>query len=186
MDKVAEKRELTMKALAESPPRYLLGEPLEFLFADHFRQRVLCKVLDEMAEEAHRDSELAGLVLQFLEGDFGIHVLDEEEDLFPLLRRRAVADDNITNVLGELSNEHAADKQDGETICAALREGEARDPYWRELFKRFAANERHHLIVENAIVLPLARARLTPGDLASLGRRMAARRGIAYPEDAAC
>ena len=47
-----------------------------------------------------------------------------------------------------------------------------------ELLARFAANERQHLIVENAIVLPLARARLSEDDKQKLGMRMAARRGL--------
>ena len=41
---------------------------------------------------------------------------------------------------------------------------------------------RHHLTLENAIVLPLARIRLTADDLRNLAQRMSARRGIKLQE----
>lgn len=182
MDKAAEKRRHALAALSERPAAALLREPIEYIFADHFRQRMLCGVLDGLATAKRPDSELAARALEFLRGDFSLHVLDEEEDLFPLLRRRAAPDDDIAPVLGELSAEHAADKRDAEAIAETLTADTPPIKDWRVLFSRFAANERHHLIVENAIVLPLARVRLTAGDRSSLGRRMAARRGVEYPE----
>lgn len=179
MDKGTEKRLMALKAMKERPADALFGEPLEFLFADHFRQRVLCTVLDDMAADGPGDREIRTAVLAFLKRDFGLHVLDEEEDLFPLLRRRAEPDDRIKDVLGELSAEHSKDKEDCDLICNRLEAGSLtrRD---KDLFRRFASNERHHLVIENGIVLPLARARLNKGDLASLGMRMAARRGVVF------
>lgn len=182
MDKQSEKRQLAISALSKRPPDALLAEPLEYIFADHFRQRVLCGALDEMAEQKRFDREIAGHVLAFMKKDFGIHVLDEEEDLFPLLRQRAEADDEIGEVLTQLTAEHEADRQDCEAICKLVSQAECAGGKGGELMRRFAANERHHLIVENAIVLPFAKARLTNADLESLGHQMALRRGTAYPE----
>ena len=48
----------------------------------------------------------------------------------------------------------------------------------RQLLTRFADNESQHLMTENAIVLPIARSKLTESDLKILGESMAARRGV--------
>lgn len=114
--------------------------------------------------------------------------MDEEEDLFPLLRRRAEPDDEVNAIIGQLSQEHATDDLDARLLVDGLvpfktrQMSAAQRSSFRDLLRRFAANERRHLIVENAIVLPLAHARLTQADLNTLGRRMAARRGLPYPE----
>jgi hemerythrin-like domain-containing protein len=42
----------------------------------------------------------------------------------------------------------------------------------------FAGHVRRHLVAENAILLPIARARLTRADLARLSAHMRARRGL--------
>lgn len=185
MERSQEERRLALEALNHPPPPALFAEPLEYFFAEHFRQRTLCSLLDDLAENAPPDPETVSAITAFLRGDFGLHVRDEEEDLFPLLRRRAKPEDRIGDVLGELSHDHALDAFDAETILEAFR---GRDPFpacdveTRNLLLRFSKNERRHLTCENAIVLPLARARLLPEDLRNLGRRMAARHGEPYPE----
>ncbi|MAS03303.1 MAG: hypothetical protein CL534_01145 [Ahrensia sp.] len=174
---------MALQALATPTPSAQLATPLDYVFSEHFRQRTLCWMIDRIADAESRDEECIAAVLRFLREDFGPHVIDEEEDLFPLLRRRAEPEDRIEEVLGELSQEHAADKLDAEVIVEGLSDKTGRKRFtnaFQGLLHRFAANERRHLIVENAIVLPLARVRLTIDDLRNLGRRMAARRGIDF------
>ncbi|MCR9135244.1 MAG: hemerythrin domain-containing protein [Alphaproteobacteria bacterium] len=189
MNKRQEARAMAIDTLETMPPVSQLLSPLDYIFADHFRQRVLCRVLDDIADDQAGDKPLVLAALQFLRSEFAPHVIDEEEDLFPLLRRRAEPDDRIEEVLGDLSQEHAADKLDADRIMVGLEQAHqaagdsGMNDEFRALLHRFAANERRHLIVENAIVMPLARARLTKGDLRSLGRRMAARRGLDFPEN---
>lgn len=184
----AESRALAIAALTEMPPVELLHTPLDYIFADHFRQRSLCRILAELARQPHLDGEMAEAGLDFLRTDYGLHVVDEERDLFPLLRRRRQRQDRMNDILGSLSAEQAADALDANRIIAALVAALDRDnpvpldDGARALMTSFAANERRHLTTENAIVLPLARARLTRGDLEILGRHMAARRGLTYPE----
>lgn len=179
---------MALAALATPPPPSHLLSPLDYFVADHFRQRMLCWLLDQVADATEPDYEFVFAGLAFLRGDFGLHFLDEEEDLFPLLRRRAEAEDRIEEVLDELCREHAADRQDAAAIVVGFSKasGTSRRRWltrtFRNLVHRFAANERRHLIVENAIVLPLARVRLTVDDLRNLGLRMAARRGMDYPD----
>ena len=182
-----EARQLALETLAAMPPAEQLLSPLDYIFADHFRQRILCVLLERIAMEQNIDREAVRTVLHFMRGEFGLHVLDEEEDLFPLLRRRTEPEDRIEDTLAELCEEHNADRKDAIEIVeglAAIGYGASRRSLsgaLRSLLRRFAANERRHLTVENAIVLPLARARLNADDLRNLGWRMAARRGLDYP-----
>lgn len=188
MNQQEEAKGLALEALTTAPPPDLLMEPIDYLFADHFRQRMLCTVLDDIAEAESVDLDLLEAVVRFLGNDLAPHVLDEEEDLFPLLRMRAKPEDEIDRVLGQLSEEHVSDETDAKQIMVILdtiKQGGKRSKMSLEdkvLLKRFAANERQHLIVENAIVLPLARARLTETDKRKLSLNMAARRGIPLSE----
>ncbi len=182
MEHMEEKRRLMVEALEERPPEALLREPLDYIFADHFRQRMLCNLLDAMVSQGERDSALSLHILAFLRCDFGLHILDEELDLFPILLERALPDDRMEDVVGELCAEHSSDKLDADELCRVLDAPENQNRGWKGLFTRFAANERRHLIVENAIVIPMARIRLELSDLARIGRHMAERRGITFPE----
>lgn len=182
MNKDIEARGMALDALATPPREALFATPIDYLAADHDRQRVLCWTLDRIARSEAPDAEEIRAVLRFLAEDFAVHVTDEEEDLFPLLARRAEPEDRIGDVLAELSAEHAAEKPEALAVArgleAALATGSLDDAL-RPVLTRFAAAERRHLIVENAIVLPLARARLTGDDLRTMTLRMTARRGVA-------
>jgi hemerythrin-like domain-containing protein len=48
----------------------------------------------------------------------------------------------------------------------------------RKVLARFSSHLRHHLAAENAILLPIARARLSRRDLQKLSSRMQSRRGL--------
>lgn len=190
MERQDESRALAITALNEPPPDALLGAPLDYIFAEHFRQRSLCRILDELAGEPEWDREKAEAARRFLERDFHLHVSDEEADLFPLLRRRLKTEDDIGGIMETLSAEHAEERAVARTIAddlTAALAGNAPATHagtLRARLRRFAAKERRHLITENAIVLPLARARLTAADLRELGRRMAARRAVERSGDA--
>lgn len=190
MDKAGKARALAIKVLRKTPPALLFRNPIEYVLADHLRQRTLCRILDEIAAEPEWDAEKIDAALHFLKTDFGHHMIDEEEDLFPLLRRRVRPEDRLNDVMGQLSQEHADAKRDADAIIAGLSAalGALEEPpdsaALRDRLRQFAANERRRLVAENAIVLPLARARLGADDLRTLGKRMAARRGLNYPEAA--
>jgi len=103
MHKTDEARALALKALNEAPPAILFRKPLDYVLADHLRQRMLCRFLDEIAAETQRDVEVIAAALQFLKTDFGLHIIDEEEDLFPLLRRRTPPGDRLNGFCCKLS-----------------------------------------------------------------------------------
>jgi len=166
----------------------LMAEPLDFFFAEHFRHRQLCRLIDRLGATVFFDADPIAEVVDFLRFEAPIHIIDEEEDLFPLLRRRCQPEDELENVLGVLSAEHRADAMLGRAVrthlehCLDTRSAPGASLEGRRDLAAFAAQERRHLALENAVVLPIARLRLTPADLTGLGRRLAARRGMMLAE----
>ena len=173
----------------EAIPDTLLQEPLNFIFADHYRQRVVCTLLEELADADRLDVAKTEEIVDYLTTDMLDHVVDEEEDLFPLLRRRCAPEDEIELVLAKLSAEHSADQRTGRDVVDGLRTLIAArapprtQPDIRATLLAFVRSQRRHLIAENNIVLPIARARLIGTDLANLAKRMAGRRGISLSDE---
>ncbi|MCL4766548.1 MAG: hemerythrin domain-containing protein [Hyphomicrobiaceae bacterium] len=161
----------------------LLSDPLAFIHAEHLRHRELCRAAEELADSAAYDAALGMEVAAFLEGELAVHIADEEQNLFPLLRRRSQRGDDIEKALSLLSGEHAADSLlrgrivEGLTKAAGRMDAALGLPV-KNALRTFADRERRHFTMENAIVLPFAAKRLTRSDLAGLSRRMAARRGV--------
>ncbi|MFY0614191.1 MAG: hemerythrin domain-containing protein [Hyphomicrobiaceae bacterium] len=187
MAKPVQKRTRATAALGRLAPQ-LIKTPLEYILADHHRQRELFSLCDAMAEAEAFDADLADTIATFLETEMELHVIDEEEDLFPMLRRRLLPDDDAERLMGLLSGEHAADEALAGEIGRGLREGITANCATialelRNALLTFADRQRRHLAVENAIVLPLAASRLSQRDIADLGRRMAVRRGISQSQD---
>jgi len=173
----------------EPIPEALFREPLEFIYADHYRQRCICTALNYMIGNpgAPDVADWAGAILAYLERELPLHIADEEETLFPLLRRRSKPGDQIHSILGLLAEEHARD----EALAAALRAGLRRvaagtaSPSWDAFWHAATAYSEvllRHLSWENTLVLPFARQCLSAADVVVLGRAFAARRGTVYPD----
>ncbi len=159
--------------------------PIEFLFKEHDRQRVICATLELLAHDCTDDRapENATLVLGYLEHEMPLHIADEEEDLFPLLKRRCAPEDEFEELVALLSSEHETDEKHYLVLLAPLRAivNGLRPPdpvQFAANARAFAVLQRRHLGWENGTVLPLARRRLTAADRAEMGRKMAERRGI--------
>lgn len=174
----------------EPLPENLLREPLDFLFADHYRQRVFCDLVLRLAArpETPIGAVRAAQALDFLERDLPLHRQDEEQDLFPCLRKRCRPEDNIAGILEILTAEHEADEQAAATLAERLRLAAPQQDLpasrcaLRAAAEQFAAMQQRHLIWENVVVLPIARRRLLPSDLAAMGHAMADRRNVPFPE----
>jgi iron-sulfur cluster repair protein YtfE (RIC family) len=168
----------------EALPAGLVHEPLNWLFAEHYRHRQLCRLIERVGTATILLREEVEEILTFLRKDMTLHIIDEEEDLFPLLRRRCLPEDELGPLLGALSAAHRDDIEQTQTLSTllerALIEGQppGHDLETRRLFTDFALHERRHIALENAVILPIARLRLTPQDLHVLSIRMAARRGV--------
>jgi iron-sulfur cluster repair protein YtfE (RIC family) len=160
----------------------LLARPLDFISEDHLRERQICAVIDSLAMAETFDRQSALSVLRFLNEELNVHLRDEAEDLFPLLALRCSEEDAIDGAIGRIK----ADQADAArllprvraTLAACLDTGTAPTAEDRAALTRFAGHVRRHLVAENAILLPIARARLTRADLRTLSKHMRSRRGL--------
>ena len=166
-------------------PENLLREPLDYLQADHLRQRKICDLLDRVLGDPDCAAAIsvAASLLDFLAIELPRHIADEE-DLFTCLRGRCTPDDRIEELITALREDHAKDttiRQRAETALAAMKAGNGANGT-NAAMAVFAEAKRRHIRWENELLLPLARARLESDDLKALGQGMAERRGIPYPE----
>lgn len=169
--------------LGDATPDF--SDPLGLLAACH--QRILdnCALLERMPDwlAAHGpDDEMrrgAERAYRYFSEAAPQHHADEEKDLFPRLARSP----DLAPVLAKLEREHAT--LDGHWLALeehllALCDG--RHPGdWQPALQGFIAAYRAHVEQENRKVLPAARERLDAAELATVGRAMAARRGVRVP-----
>jgi hemerythrin-like domain-containing protein len=177
-------RDVPDEALALAPvPVMLLEEPLEFIFAEHARQRSLCAALVHFASSGKALAHQAQSASRFLQRDMPLHHRDEDEDLFPHLRRRALAQDELGPTLDRLGHDHRLAEPMEQAIIGALGKQSASRfiaiaPGMAELMRTYSASEQRHLAQEDAIILSIARIRLTRGDLKAMSQSMKLRRGL--------
>ncbi|WP_166416239.1 hemerythrin domain-containing protein [Cochlodiniinecator piscidefendens] len=164
----------------------ILAQPLEFIHDDHLRERHICAMIDEIAQH-HMKEGAVRAVLNFLTNELPLHLQDEEEDIFPLLMRRCEPEDEIELAISKLTVDHAHAGADIPKIVEILEkldaEGAKPNETESSVLTHFIAHSRRHLILENAVILPLARARLTDADLNNLSIRMGQRRSVKPPQE---
>lgn len=158
---------------------WLRRSPLDLIEQEHLVQAQLCDSLERIADGLpdNVDRMLCRKVIHSLQFEVPLHHRDEELGLFPLIEKRAVPDDNIQDILARLALEHATDECfAGELLesLESLSEGrKLKNPDMvGYMLRSFFESYRRHIHWENAIVLPLARARLTRDDLNELGQAM--------------
>lgn len=163
----------------------LLKDPLAFIAEDHLREREVCAVLDRIAGGDSPEQQDVSCVTSFLNKELPLHLADEEEDLFPLMRRCCTPEDEMDRIINRLLLDHQHAVEDTPVVAALLQELQSRalSDEERQLLSRFAAHARRHLILENAVILPIARLRLSETDVESLRLRMAQRRGTKIKKD---
>lgn len=181
--------EPTLRGSGDKPTNpSLLANPLVFISEDHLRERQICAVIDGLATADSLNRQATMSVLRFLNEEINVHLRDEEEDLFPLLAKRCTQEDAIEGVIDRIK----ADQDEAmrllpqvrEMLAGCLDSGADLTPEDRTVLSRFAARVRRHLVAENAILLPIARARLTRVDLRTLSKHMLSRRGLSDFEEA--
>lgn len=160
--------------------------PLDALGACHARIETQLAALERLPahlgrrgiDAAAREAALA--TLRFFDTSAADHQRDEDDDLFPLLRRRAgeLERAEISAVINELEADHATMARQWaqlRELLEAIAAGQAA-PLAAADVDGFAWLYRRHLEKESAIVLPFAREVLRPRECAAFGERMAARR----------
>jgi len=163
--------------------------PIEAIYEEHFNQRQLCADMELLAAATQPRAELARWILVNLCRDLPMHFDDEEKALFPRVRARALPEDELDKTLNRLAREHEIAEVAFALLVPALAcmaDGALPAPEDRDALCRLAASERRNLIVENAILLPLARLRLTDQDKAALMAEMCARRQQPPRMDSTC
>ena len=156
----------------------LINTPLDFLLAEHLRQRQAAKILSLIADGLINRRTIA-VVIRFIEEDLAQHILDEEIAFFPLLRGKCQKEDNIEALLGLLADEHRDDERQSGDVLRALRtlaEGGEATADECALLREFADRLRRHIALENGVLLPLARSRLDPVSLEVIARSIRSRR----------
>ncbi|HET7365487.1 MAG TPA: hemerythrin domain-containing protein [Burkholderiales bacterium] len=165
-------------------PRF--DEPLELLEACHARIETQLAMLERLVAHVAQHGcdiearEAARFIMRYFDTAGVHHHRDENEDLFPLLRRKAAELEcpEVSAVINELEGDH-----------------ETMDLQWSRLRERldalthssdallaagdiagFAWLNRRHMEKEAALVLPFAKEALDGQERAALGERMAARR----------
>jgi hemerythrin-like domain-containing protein len=180
----------TIRGARAAPPQLSAREcPIEAMYEEHFNQRQLCADMELLAATTHARPELARWILVNLCRDLPTHFDDEEKGLFPRLRARALPEDELDKTLNRLAREHEIAEAAFALLVPALAcmaDGALPAPEDRDALCRLAASERRHLIVENAILLPLARLRLTDQDKSALMAEMCERRHQPPRMDSAC
>jgi hypothetical protein len=179
----ARARATAAKDAVKPLPLALLDDPLEYILADHLRQRCVCASLKTFATAKRASRAEADQVIAFLSCELPLHHQDEDLDLFPTLRRRLHPEDDLGAVLARLSEDHKRTELLIHDIIDALAAHPADDPvkvgrHARETMLGYSALEHRHLVIENGIVLVIARRRLTAADLKAMSGAMKARRGV--------
>lgn len=160
----------------------LLANPLDFIGEDHLRERQTCAVIDGLATAEALDRRSATAVLRFLNEELTVHLRDEAEGLFPLLTRRCTQEDAIEGAIARIR----ADQDEAMRLLPEVRAmlagcldgGGSLTAEERAVLSGFSGHVRRHLVAENAILLPIARSRLTRSDLRTLSKHIRTRRGL--------
>lgn len=159
-----------------------LENPLDFIVEDHMREREVCALIDRLAATLPVESAELQMMLAFLKKQLPQHLADEEIDLFPLMLERCDPEEEIKSVIDKLESDHAHAIADAPAITALIEANKTGATAFSDTacaqMTEFATHARRHLILENAIILPIARARLTRDDLQTMRSHMLERRGL--------
>lgn len=166
----------------------LEADPLTFLAEDHMRQREICAMLHMVASQPYPEFRSMGVALAYLRHEFLLHNADERAVLFPMMVARCEKEDEIGLIIDRLLRDHEGAEEQAQKTCHILETimetSKAPNEADRAELKDFAGRCQRYLILENAIILRLARVRLSKKDLAVLSRKMLLRRGLIEPDQA--
>lgn len=157
--------------------------PLELLFACHHKVRHFSNLSGKLAVHLHEQGaddearQCATSILRYFELALPSHHADEEEDVFPALRR--LNDVHLHMVLDKLHEEHLVLDRMWKTIRPWLSEiSEGGTPFVAPLvLPHFIRHYQEHTRIEEGKVFP-AINRLPLETIEQIAKRMCARRGL--------
>ncbi len=152
-----------------------VDNPLDVFEHERLRQEWLCDLLETIADGLpdKLEAALARTAVDILKTEAPSHHEREEACLFPLLAQRAEPEDNIETVIRQLRREHLADDTYSSDLVDVLEEiagskRPANPDMAGYMIRGFFESYRRHIAFEDLVILPLARLRLTDGDLKKL------------------
>lgn len=158
----------------EALPPGLHDAPLDYFFAEHHRQRQAAHML-MLISDGERDEGGVRRLVEFFQSDFAAHIVEEKKHFFPVLQECCLPEDAIDALLGRLALEHDQDATIGDAVLQTLRKidggGAASNAELRRV-RHFAEHLFRHIALENAVLLPLARARMTKSQEQALAARL--------------
>lgn len=159
-------------------------DPLGVISAAHAQQRRSCRNLQALIDGDRLEQGTIEALITALTLDLPLHYRDEDEDLFPILLKRALPEDGLEPILSQLSSGHATALREAAAVADILRSIATSPTHALShndvvRIQDLTATEQRHLAVENGIVMVIARKRLKASDLAAMSQSMAARRRAA-------
>lgn len=156
-----------------------IPDPISYLENSHAEQLRVCDLLEEIADSLplHVDRLKCFYAAGKLRTSIRIHQMDEDRGLFPILRRHAELESAIHASLERLEGEHLEDESLSHDIIDALERlsrGQAVHSVdgLSYMLRAFFDSHRRHIAFENEVILPKARQRLQPGELAEIEKVM--------------
>jgi hemerythrin-like domain-containing protein len=163
----------------KSEAKRLRRNGLDLIEYEHRIQSQICDGLERIADGLPNDVDrgLCEQVVKALRYEIPLHHRDEECGLFPLIDKRALPNDDIHDILARLALEHATDESFAGELLESLQilanGGKVNNPNMvGYMLRSFFESYRRHIQWENAVVLPLARSRLTEEDVEELEQAM--------------
>ncbi len=165
-DASAELRLHLVASMAEPCRRDAFDDPLDMIVADHYRIRAMLGLASILARgrASPRVREItARALLAFLRVDLDRHLADEEAHFFPMLEQRLAPSDLLDPSLRQMAVQHASMRASAALLAeefARVAEDPAPPPgaRLRRCVAEFAQAKHRHIAIENAMVLPRARA----------------------------
>ena len=155
-----------------------LGNPLDYLADDNIREREICALVAHLATTDTPANDELEMITTYLIEELPLHQQDENEDLYPLMRKRCHQEDRIDHVIDRMLADYCHAQSDLPAVISALQKAPPFSESARSEIQKFSVHALRHVEVENAIILPIARARLEAHDLDQMLQHMLQRRGL--------
>ena len=176
----------------KSKDKRLRRNGLDLIEYEHRIQSQICDGLERIADGLPNDVDpgLCERVVKALRYEIPLHHRDEECGLFPLIDKRALPNDDIHDILARLALEHATDESFASELLESLQilanGGKVNNPDMvGYVLRSFFGSYRRHIHWERAVVLPLARGRLTEEDMEKLEQAMSQNRELSSADPGA-
>lgn len=159
------------------------GDPASVIAQQYNIELAMCDILERIADSLPDDVHppLAAAAARSITIELTVHQRDQEEVLFPLLLARCSSEDRAADLIDLLTSEHATDAGFAAEVIEALQllgTGRHIDNanMLGYMLRGFFQCYRRHLNWEQAVLLPLARQRLSSDDMAMVAQQIGKQR----------